>query len=162
MIAAVTPIVRFRMLSLASSITKDPGAADVLVNDTIVKCAQMVDPAKVPANKIVSYLMTMVRNTAFSWFRHDRVARAHLQKCHELTAQSSLAEAISNETIEYFRSLVKGLPEAYRRVILLKVLDGLDYEQISKKVRIPIGTVMSRMHRARQGLLKIVDYLKAE
>lgn len=162
MIAAVTPTIRSKMIQFASSITKDPGAAETLVNDVVVKAAELMDPAAVPENKIVSYLMTMLRNAAFSWFRHDRVVRTHLHFCRDVTAESTIASAISREAVDYFRKLVGGLPKAFQRVILLKVLENLSYRQISKRMRIPIGTVMSRMHRARHGLLKFVEYLKAE
>lgn len=161
--AAATPAIRSRMTLFASSITKDLGAAELLVNDTIVKCAQMADPEKVPPYKIVSYLMTMLRNAAFSWFRHDRVVRAHLRVPRDLTSKSALAEAISREAVEYFKSLVADLPRSFRRVILLSVIENLTYDQISKRLKIPVGTVMSRMYRARQTLLpKFSDYLKAE
>lgn len=150
------------MLSFASSITKNPSEAELLVNDTIVKCAQTADPVKVPKSKIVSYLMTMLRNAAYSWYRHDKVVKANLRFNQELTSKSALVEAISHEAVEHFKSLVEGLPKSFRRVILLNVVENLTYEQISKRMRIPIGTVMSRMYRARRSLLKFVDYLKAE
>lgn len=150
------------MLLLVSSITKDPGESEVIVNDTIVKLAQTIDPVKVPPHKIVSYLMAMLRNTAFSWCRHDKVVRAHLHFPHDLHSKSALEEVISREAVDYFKSLVARLPKSYRRVILMGILDNLSYEQIAKKLKIPVGTVMSRMYRARKSLLKFADYLKAE
>ncbi len=150
------------MTLFAYSIIRNQGASEVLVNDTIVKCAQTVDPVKVPPSKMISYLMTMLRNAAYSWFRHDKVVKSHMHLKHNLTAQSTLAEAISRETVDYLKSLIETLPKAFRRVVLLSVLENLSYEQISKKLKIPLGTVMSRMHRARKSLLKFADYLKAE
>ncbi len=161
MIAAVNPAVRSRMLSFALSITKHAGEAESLVEDTIVKVAETVDLAKVPGSKLVSYLMTVLRNMAFSWFRHDRVVRAHLEVCREEPVRSALAETISREAVEYFKILVAGLPRAFRKVLVLRVVEELSYGEISKKLRIPVGTVMSRIFRARRSLEKFSRYVKA-
>ena len=150
------------MIAFVLSITKNPGESETLVNDTIVKLTHTIDPVKVPPSKIVSYLMVMLRNAAFSWFRHDKVVRSYHHFPSDLISRSALEEAISREAVSYFKSIVRGLPKAFQRVIILNILENLSYEQISKKLKIPVGTVMSRMHRARRWLLKLVDYMKAE
>lgn len=160
--AAATPIVRSRMLAIASSITNNPGAAEFMVDDAIVRCAETLDLDKVPASKIKAYLMTAVRNLAYSWCRHDSVVRAHLDSYRERSGKSTLAESISREVLDYFKKLVARLPRPYRRVVLLRVLEELSYGEISKKLKIPVGTVMSRLHRVREKLWRLVDYLKAE
>ena len=160
---AATPAVRSRMLALAFQITNNPGCAELIVDDAITKCAMMLDLAKVPVGKIKSYLLMVVRNMSYSWCRHDYVARTHASTLrNDETGSSSLAESISSEVLNYFKKLVARLPKAYRRVVLLRVLEELSYSEISKKLRIPVGTVMSRLHRVRQKLWRLVDYLKAE
>ncbi len=160
--AAATPVVRSKMLMYATSITRNPGVSELLVDDAIVRCAETIDLTKVPKSRIKSYLMTTVRNMCFSWHRHGQVVQAHVETLRETSAKSSLAESISAEVLGYFKKLVARLPRAYRRVVLLRVLDELSYSEISKRLKIPKGTVMSRLFRVRQKLWRLVDYLKAD
>jgi len=90
------------------------------------------------------------------------VSEAHVETLRDASAKSSLAESISAEVLWYFKKLVAKLPKAYRRVVLLRVLEELSYSEISKRLKIPKGTVMSRLFRVRQKLWRLVDYLKAE
>jgi len=50
------------------------------------------------------------------------------------------------------RAVIGGLPEKQRLVLLLREVDGMDYEQIGRVLEIPVGTVESRLHRARKAL----------
>lgn len=63
-----------------------------------------------------------------------------------------------NERAEQVRHALDGLPHDYRVVIVLREIDGCDYEQISEILDVPVGTVRSRLHRAR---LQLKDQLKA-
>jgi RNA polymerase sigma-70 factor (ECF subfamily) len=56
------------------------------------------------------------------------------------------------------RHALDGLPHDYRAVIVLREIDGCDYEQISEILDVPVGTVRSRLHRAR---MQLKDQLKA-
>jgi RNA polymerase sigma-70 factor (ECF subfamily) len=53
---------------------------------------------------------------------------------------------------------LEALPHDYRVVVVLREIDGCDYEQISEILDVPVGTVRSRLHRAR---LQLKDHLKA-
>lgn len=61
------------------------------------------------------------------------------------------------ERIGQVRSALAALPQDYRAVVVLREIDGCDYEQISEILDIPVGTVRSRLHRAR---LQLKDHLK--
>jgi RNA polymerase sigma-70 factor (ECF subfamily) len=63
-----------------------------------------------------------------------------------------------NERVEQVRTALDGLPHDYRVVLVLREIDGCDYEQISDILDVPVGTVRSRLHRAR---LQLKDQLKA-
>lgn len=62
------------------------------------------------------------------------------------------------ERADRVRAALDGLPDDYRIVIVLREIDGCDYEQISDILDVPVGTVRSRLHRAR---LQLKEQLKA-
>ena len=64
---------------------------------------------------------------------------------------------IARERVGQVRSALATLPHDYRAVVVLREIDGCDYEQISDIFDIPVGTVRSRLHRAR---LQLKDHLK--
>ncbi len=111
-------------------------------------------------------MLTIVRNTAFTRLRDRRtealVSIDELSKAERLEvdqgAQSgSVAspEALmiaTSDTYELER-LISELPTEFREVIVLRDIQGLDYREISRITGAPIGTVMSRIARARQRLI---------
>ena len=62
------------------------------------------------------------------------------------------------ERVTQVRNALDALPTDYRTVLVLREIDGCDYEQISEILDVPVGTVRSRLHRAR---LQLKDQLKA-
>jgi RNA polymerase sigma-70 factor (ECF subfamily) len=62
------------------------------------------------------------------------------------------------ERVEQVRTALSALPHDYRVVLVLREIDGCDYDQISDILDVPVGTVRSRLHRAR---LQLKDQLKA-
>ena len=69
------------------------------------------------------------------------------------SAESSPAHQLElNETQACVRRAIDGLEEERRVVVLLRDFDGLDYQQIAETLEIPVGTVRSRLHRARLDL----------
>lgn len=75
---------------------------------------------------------------------------------HRAGAPSDSIERV--ERVGRVRAALDALPHDYRTVVVLREIDGCDYEQISDILDIPVGTVRSRLHRAR---LQLKDQLKA-
>jgi RNA polymerase sigma-70 factor (ECF subfamily) len=65
--------------------------------------------------------------------------------------------SIRREQAERVRRAVEQLPVDFREVIVLRELEGLSYQEIATVVDIPIGTVMSRLSRARERLIPLLD-----
>ena len=63
---------------------------------------------------------------------------------------------IQRQAVERVRRAVEGLPVDHREVIVLRELEGMSYKEIAAVVGIPIGTVMSRLARARERLLAVL------
>jgi RNA polymerase sigma-70 factor (ECF subfamily) len=104
-----------------------------------------------------SWLLSIVRNTCYTWLRQNRA--------HELTVDlddeiSQIESDIFNpETLlqnhvnqQLVRRSLEGLPVEFRELIILREVEELSYKEIANIIGIPIGTVMSRLARARQRL----------
>ena len=104
-----------------------------------------------------AWLLTIVRNTTFTWLRKNRPAAVTEfdEASHSLdeVAPDPPTILIQNATIDSVRAAITALPTEFREVLILRELEGLSYKQIAEVAELPIGTVMSRLARAR-GLLQ--------
>jgi RNA polymerase sigma factor (sigma-70 family) len=101
-----------------------------------------------------AWLLTIVRNTFYSWQRERSIQP-------ELTADGELDdidESVPNPERELLRSAdrdmlkaaLEDLPVEFREAIVLREMEGLSYKEIADIGNVPIGTVMSRLARARK------------
>ncbi len=102
-----------------------------------------------------SWLLTIVRNTCYTWLQQNRKPLLALDEdMPELNNTQSNPEEIllRNVNAELLRSAVADLPLEFREAIVLRELEGLSYKEISAIACVPLGTVMSRLARARSRL----------
>lgn len=103
-----------------------------------------------------AWLLAIVRNTFYSWQRKRSVQP-------ELTADGELddlddnvpspeREVLRNADREILKAALEDLPVEFREVIVLREMEGLSYKEIADIGNVPIGTVMSRLARARKRL----------
>lgn len=67
------------------------------------------------------------------------------------------ALVIQRQTVDRVRGAIEELPADFREVIVLRELEGLSYKEIALVAGIPLGTVMSRLARARERLIVLLD-----
>ena len=108
------------------------------------------------------WLLAIVRNTCFSRLRNNRVHATESEFDDDL--HSPEPEAINPEILvarrrdeAALKHAIEGLPEEFREVIVLRELEGLSYKQIAEVAEIPVGTVMSRLARARGLVRRALD-----
>jgi RNA polymerase sigma-70 factor (ECF subfamily) len=104
-----------------------------------------------------AWLLTIVRNACYSWHRRHHVERASVPLTDELSmdlisTRPADALAIEGSERERVHAAVATLTPELREVIVLRELQDLSYREISEIVGIPMGTVMSRLSRARDRL----------
>ncbi len=153
----LTPTVLGSLRFYAMSITKEAGAAELLVDDAVTKCAERADLSRVHRGKLLAYLKMILRNKALDWLRRWKKQRTYIELHHETSDRSAFAEVICKEAMEFFDKCVLKLPKPYRRAIILKVVHKLTNEQIAKRLKVPHGTIMSRLFRARQILRELYE-----
>jgi RNA polymerase sigma factor (sigma-70 family) len=110
-----------------------------------------------------AWLLSIVRNTAYSWLRKNRptavvtvddlvaveLAQANRGEPDMDTPETALLAQIDAEQL---RSAIAALPAPFRETLVLRDIEGLDYREIAQTTEVPIGTVMSRLARARRRL----------
>ena len=108
-----------------------------------------------------------MRNTAYSWLRKNRPAAiitvedieavdaAHA-KPNVTDAETPEAALIAKTDAEHLRATIAALPTPFRETLVLRDIEGLDYREIAEATDVPIGTVMSRLARARGRLIATI------
>jgi RNA polymerase sigma-70 factor (ECF subfamily) len=110
------------------------------------------------------WVLTIVRNTCFTWLRQNRFSELSLELDEEIhtgetesgNPESILLAAAQSEMI---RKAIQNLPPEFREVIILREMENLSYKEISDIASIPVGTVMSRLARARSRLQQLLSGL---
>ena len=108
-----------------------------------------------------AWLLQTVRNTCFTWMKENRPAERMFlddtdDDAHELAAPASdepPALAMRKADRQQINQVIANLPIVYREVLVLRELEELAYNDIARIADIPVGTVMSRLARAR-GLMR--------
>jgi RNA polymerase sigma-70 factor (ECF subfamily) len=147
------------MYRVALRLTGDPANAEDLVQDTVLKAYRAWDTFRQGTNAR-GWLLTILRNTFINDYRRRR--RAPVTVDIDVAEQYALVhqEAGRDPEGEFFHELVDdrilsaidALPEEFREVVVLSDVEGLGYAQIAETVGVPVGTVKSRLFRARKHL----------
>ena len=130
--------------------------AEDVVQESFIKAFQAAD--RIRGNDPRAWLLAIVRNTAFNHMR-SRKSKAeigwgeHLPEPadHGAGPESSLLE---EERRIRVRSAIERLPMEFREALVLREIEGLPYKEIAWVLKIPVGTVMSRLSRARKLLMQ--------
>jgi RNA polymerase sigma-70 factor (ECF subfamily) len=104
-----------------------------------------------------AWLLTIVRNACYTWLEQKRargLATAFNEEIHGIESHAMDPEKrlLREEDQQSVRRTVEELPMEFREVLVLRELEGLSYKEIAALAGIPLGTVMSRLARARERL----------
>lgn len=140
--------------NLARWLMRDETDAEDLVQDAYVRAISHFGGFR--GGDTRAWLLTIVRNTCYSRLR-QRAASLQYTDFDE-TVHSAAGRQAPNpeaalllaEKTELAKTLLAGLPAEHREVLVLREMEQLSYSEIASVVGIPLGTVMSRLSRARQ------------
>ena len=111
-----------------------------------------------------AWVLTIVRHTAYTWLRRNRsaslvmvddleaVERAHVDPGDRDKATPE-TELIAKADAACLETAIADLPAPFKETLILRDVQGLDYREIAQITEVPIGTVMSRLARARRRLV---------
>lgn len=148
--------------NLARYLTRDPSAAEDIVQDAYLRAYRSFDTWRGEAAK--PWLLTIVRNCFLNSVANP-AERLSGRPVHE-QADALPPELIETESPEsllagkdeaaMLRATIEQIPEPFRETLILRELEELSYKEIAAIAQVPIGTVMSRLARARQMLADLL------
>ena len=138
-------------------LARSPSDADDVVQEATLRAYRSFDDLRHTDAK--AWLLTIVRNCHFTASKQrQRRNLVPLPEEHEqgpelvATTPDPETAAIDRDQQRTLQRLMSTLPEEHREVLLLREVEDMDYREIAEVTRLPIGTVMSRLARARASL----------
>jgi len=160
-----------QLFSTALRMTRNHAEAEDLVQETYLKAYRAYDSFREGTN-LKAWLYRILTNSYINRYRRQmrRPAETDLGDVEDLylyrrigdtsqVAQSAEDEALDMFVDEDVKAALESLPEQFRLPVLLADVEGFSYKEIAEIMDVPIGTVMSRLHRGRKALQKALwDY----
>ncbi|MBI5809248.1 MAG: sigma-70 family RNA polymerase sigma factor [Ignavibacteriales bacterium] len=159
------------VFNYALKITGDEDDANDLVQETYLKAFRFFDKFEKGTN-CKAWLFRILKNSYINDYRKNvkepnKVDYEDVQNFYENIQPNEIStnhfeqDAFSKLLDDEITKVMSTLPEDFRTVIILSDIEGFTYEEISEFVDIPVGTVRSRLHRARKMLYSLLyDYAK--
>ena len=144
-----------RLRRYARALMKDPDRADDLVQETVVRALSKAHLWK-PDTDLRAWLFTLMHNQYVNAIRSAvrRGSHSSLDAALEIGRPGNQTEHLE---LRDFRAALDRLPGEQREVVLLIGLEGLKYEEVAAITGVPVGTVRSRLSRARETLREMMD-----
>ena len=141
--------------NLARWLTRNDHDAEDVVQEAYLRALKFFGTFR--GSKGRPWFLTIVRNTCYSWLKRNRSPELlyevnetlYLRESEMSDPESSLLRSTQNQLIA---EAIENLPVEFREVIVLRELEELSYKEIAAVAGIPVGTVMSRLARARKKL----------
>jgi RNA polymerase sigma-70 factor (ECF subfamily) len=139
--------------NLARWLARDANDADDVVQDACVRALKYV--GSLHGSDARAWFLTIVRHAFYDWLGRNRPSEivqddgTALDAAIDHAAVDPEQSASRNDQTQALVDAVAALPLQYREVLVLRELEDLSYKEIARVADIPIGTVMSRLARAR-------------
>ena len=153
------------LYTAALRMTRNPSDAEDLVQETYLKAYRAFNSFTEGTN-LKAWLYRILTNTFINSYRkkqrqpqtisEDEIEDWYLyskmsEEGFEPSAETAVLEALPDEDVQ---EALASLPEQFRIAVLLADVEGFSYKEIAEITNVPIGTVMSRLHRGRRALEK--------
>ncbi|MDA8277427.1 MAG: sigma-70 family RNA polymerase sigma factor [Actinomycetota bacterium] len=156
------------LFSAAMRMTRNSAEAEDLVQETYLKAYRGYGSFQEGTN-LKAWLYRILTNTFINSYRAKkrRPEESDLDEVEDLylyrrlggleavaAGRSAEEEVLDSFTDEDVKAAIEALPEQFRLAVLLSDVEGFSYKEIAEIMDVPIGTVMSRLHRGRKALQK--------
>jgi RNA polymerase sigma-70 factor (ECF subfamily) len=149
--------------NLARWLSHNEHDAQDIVQESFLRAVRFSDQCA--QGRARPWLLQIVRNTCHTWMARNRTSASPV----EMLDQAPAPETTSPELIAQrrqdagaVRRAIDLLPDEFREVIVLREIEGLAYKEIAEIAAVPVGTVMSRLSRARERLKELLAGYHAE
>ena len=153
----------------AMVLTRNHAEAEDLVQETYVRAIPAVNRLR-PESNVKSWLFKILRNV---WLNHLRKRRTAPEIAWDEVEDGSVGDIaepskdsyhifVSKIEREQVQAAIQAMSAKFREIILLREFEELSYDEIAGLLDCPVGTVMSRLARARSKLRELLAYTKPE
>jgi RNA polymerase sigma factor (sigma-70 family) len=153
---------------LARWVTGNSADAEDVVQEACLRAFRGIDGFSGGNSR--AWVLTIVRNAAYDWLRKNRspavvhvediAAIEHMADDTAAADNNPEAALIARADEAKLEAAIASLPAVFRDTMVLRDVQGLDYREIATITDVPIGTVMSRLARARRRVIEMLGDLK--
>jgi RNA polymerase sigma-70 factor, ECF subfamily len=142
--------------SLARWLTRNDQDAQDVTQEACLRAFRFFDGYQ--GGNMRAWLLTILRNTCYTWLHQNRQADSTELFNEEIHSSESPAiadpevQVMASADKETLRRALEELPDAFREALVLREIEGMSYKEIADVTSVSLGTVMSRLARARTRL----------
>jgi RNA polymerase sigma-70 factor (ECF subfamily) len=142
--------------NLARWLTRNDHDAQDVTQEAFLRAFRFFDGYQ--GGNMRAWLLTIVRNTCYTWMHQNRPPEAAVEFDEEIHSEESSGGAdpelqvLASADKETVQRALSELPEIFREALVLREMEGMSYKEIADVTSVSIGTVMSRLARARTRL----------
>jgi RNA polymerase sigma-70 factor (ECF subfamily) len=139
--------------NLARWLTRNEHDAQDVAQEAFLRAFKFFDSFRGSNSR--SWLLSIVRNASYDWLQKNRkgeLTTVFDEQLHGVEASEEQTPLPTEVDQEIVRQAIEALPVEFREVTILREMEGMSYKEIAQISGVPIGTVMSRLARARKQL----------
>jgi RNA polymerase sigma-70 factor (ECF subfamily) len=146
------------MRRYALVLTRDADQAEDLVQESLSRAIAGVRSWR-PGSNLSAWLLSILHNTFISGWRRERTERQALGEMVQagLNEEARPPEQTASIELQQVMQALMTLPDGQREILVLAAVEGLSYREIADIHDVPLGTVMSRLARARDALRQALE-----
>jgi RNA polymerase sigma-70 factor (ECF subfamily) len=139
--------------NLARWLTRNEQDAQDVTQESFLRAFRFFDGYQ--GGNMRAWLLTIVRNTCYTWLHRNRPPESAVEFDEEIHSEELSGSAdpelqvLANADKETVQRALEELPEIFREVLVLREMEGMSYKEIADVASVSLGTVMSRLARAR-------------
>jgi RNA polymerase sigma-70 factor (ECF subfamily) len=141
--------------NLARWLTRNEHDAEDVVQDAYLRAYKYFGSFR--GENFRAWLLAVVRRAAYDWLQRNRAAEmrnaADIDEMEIAGEGDPEADLLRKADQRMVNAMIETLPPQFREVVILRELQDMSYQEIAEIVAVPIGTVMSRLSRARALLM---------
>ncbi len=151
-----------KVYGIAWHFTYDRSEAEELTQDCFLKLWENLDRYEPSEASLLAWIAALSRNLCIDHYRKRRREKGFRFLSDDSvsavlpSSDDPQADAVRKERVRFLLEALAELPDELAEVVMLRDLDGLDYREIGDFLKLPDGTVKSRLNRARIELAKVI------